>query len=425
MDDIPLSAQLLLLAILLISSGFFSLAETAMMAANRYRLKSAAAQGSRGAQLALQLLANTERLLGVVLLFNNLINAASATLVSLITIRLFGEDKWALGLGTLAVTFLILVFAEITPKVIGANHADKLSALAAYVLTPLLRASYFVVGFINLFVTAILRLLRVKAINEETAQSLSPEELRMMVLESSHYIPPKHRSILLNLFELEEVTVEDVMVPRGAMEALDLASSEEQLRQQIATSYHSRLPVFFEEPNNVLGILHQRRLLPRLLEQDFNHETLRELLAPAYFIPANTPVYSQLQFFQENHQRLGLVVDEYGEMLGLVTLEDIIEELIGKFTTSVPGTDRRLKWDDNGSVTVDGSRSLRELNRLLGLNLPLEGPKTLNGLVLEQLEDIPESGVSVKIGNVPIEVLQREDRRIKTARIFRPQDKTT
>ncbi len=424
MDDIPLSAQLLLLAILLISSGFFSLAETAMMAANRYRLKSAAAQGSRGAQLALQLLANTERLLGVVLLFNNLINAASATLVSLITIRLFGEDKWALGLGTLAVTFLILVFAEITPKVIGANHADKLSALAAYVLTPLLRASYFVVGFINLFVTAILRLLRVKAVNEETAQSLSPEELRMMVLESSHYIPPKHRSILLNLFELEEVTVEDVMVPRGAMEALDLASSEEQLRQQIATSYHSRLPVFFEEPNNVLGILHQRRLLPRLLEQDFNHETLRELLAPAYFIPANTPVYSQLQFFQENHQRLGLVVDEYGEMLGLVTLEDIIEELIGKFTTSVPGTDRRLKWDDNGSVTVDGSRSLRELNRLLGLNLPLEGPKTLNGLVLEQLEDIPESGVSVKIGNVPIEVLQSEDRRIKTARIFRPQDKT-
>jgi Mg2+/Co2+ transporter CorB len=207
------------------------------------------------------------------------------------------------------------------------------------------------------------------------------------------------------------------------MEALDLASSEEQLRQQIATSYHSRLPVFFEEPNNVLGILHQRRLLPRLLEQDFNHDTLRELLAPAYFIPANTPVYSQLQFFQENHQRLGLVVDEYGEMLGLVTLEDIIEELIGKFTTSVPGMDRRLKWDDNGSVTVDGSRSLRELNRLLGLNLPLEGPKTLNGLVLEQLEDIPESGVSVKIGNVPIEVLQSEDRRIKTARIFRPRDK--
>ncbi|MDB5799319.1 MAG: magnesium and cobalt efflux protein CorC [Rhodocyclales bacterium] len=420
MDDFPLSAQLALLALLLVSSGFFSLAETTMMAANRYRLKSAAAQGVRGAQLALNLLAETDRLLGVVLLFNNLINAASATLVSIITIRLFGESKWALGLGTLAVTFLILVFAEITPKVIGANHSDKLAPYVAYVLAPLLRASHFVVAFINLFVTAMLRLMRIKPVDEEAAQALSPEELRMLVLESSHFIPPKHRSILLNLFELEEVTVEDVMVPRGSMEALDLAESETMLREQIGTSYHSRLPVFFEEPNNVLGILQQRRLLPTLLDQSFDRNVLRELLVPAYFIPANTPVYAQLQFFQENHQRMGLVVDEYGEILGLVTMEDIIEELIGKFTTSVPGADRRLSWDKDGSVTVDGSRSLRELNRLLGLNLPLEGPKTLNGLVLEHLEDIPESGVSVKVAGVPIEVLQTEDRRVKTVRLFRP-----
>jgi len=420
-DEFPLSAQLVLLATLLVSSGFFSLAETTMMAANRYRLKSAASQGNRGAQLALNLLAETDRLLGVVLLFNNLINAASATLVSIITIRLFGESKWALGLGTLAVTFLILVFAEITPKVIGANHADKLAPYVAYVLSPLLRASQFVVAFINLFVTAMLRLMRIKPVDEEMAQALSPEELRLLVLESSHFIPPKHRSILLNLFELEEVTVEDVMVPRGSMEALDLANSEDMLREQIGTSYHSRLPVFFEEPNNVLGILQQRRLLPTLLDQSFDRNTLRELLLPAYFIPANTPVYAQLQFFQENHQRLGLVVDEYGEILGLVTMEDIIEELIGKFTTSVPGTDRRLKWNKDGTVTLDGSRSLRELNRLLGLNLPLEGPKTLNGLILEYLEDIPESGVSIKVAGVAIEVLQTEDRRIKTVRLFRPQ----
>jgi Mg2+/Co2+ transporter CorB len=420
-DEFPLSAQLLLLATLLVSSGFFSLAETTMMAANRYRLKSAASQGNHGAQLALNLLAETDRLLGVVLLFNNLINAASATLVSIITIRLFGESKWALGLGTLTVTFLILVFAEITPKVIGANHADKLAPYVAYVLSPLLRASQFVVAFINLFVTAILRLMRIKPVDEEMAQALSPEELRMLVLESSHFIPPKHRSILLNLFELEEVTVEDVMVPRGSMEALDLADTESMLREQIGTSYHSRLPVFFEEPNNILGILQQRRLLPTLLDQSFDRNALRELLVPAYFIPANTPVYAQLQFFQENHQRMGLVVDEYGEILGLVTMEDIIEELIGKFTTSVPGTDRRLKWDKDGAVTLDGSRSLRELNRLLGLNLPLEGPKTLNGLILEYLQDIPESGVSIKIAGVPIEVLQTEDRRIKTVRLFRPR----
>ena len=420
MDDFPLSAQLVLLACLLVSSGFFSLAETTMMAANRYRLKNAAAQGKRGAKLALDLLAQTEKLLGVVLLFNNLINAASATLVSLITIRLFGEEKWALGAGTLAVTFLILVFAEITPKVIGANHTDKLAPLVAYVLTPLLRASHFLVSFINLFVTGILKLLRFKRIDEDTAQALSPEELRMLVLESSHFIPPKHRSILLNLFELEEVTVEDVMIPRGAMEALDLSRTEDVLREQIGTSYHSRLPVYFDDPNNMLGILHQRRLLPILLDESFDRDALRALLVPAYFIPANTPVYAQLQFFQENHQRLGLVVDEYGEILGLVTMEDIIEELIGKFTTSIPGSDHRLSWDADGTVTTDGSRSLRELNRLLGLNLPLEGPKTLNGLILEHLEDIPESGVSVKIENTPIEVLQTEDRRVKTARIFKP-----
>ncbi|HSD36495.1 MAG TPA: CNNM domain-containing protein [Rhodocyclaceae bacterium] len=420
MDEYPLSAQLALLATLLVSSGFFSLAETTMMAANRYRLKSASSQGNRGAQLALNLLAETDRLLGVVLLFNNLINAASATLVSIITIRLFGESRWALGIGTLAVTFLILVFAEITPKVIGANHADKLAPYVAYVLSPLLRASQFVVAFINLFVTGMLRLMRIKPVSEEAAQALSPEELRMLVLESSHFIPPKHRSILLNLFELEEVTVEDVMVPRGSMEALDLAESENILREQIGTSYHSRLPVFFEEPNNVLGILQQRRLLPTLLDQSFDRDVLRGLLVPAYFIPANTPVYAQLQFFQENHQRMGLVVDEYGEILGLVTMEDIIEELIGKFTTSVPGANRRLKWDKSGTVTLDGSRSLRELNRLLGLNLPLDGPKTLNGLILERLEDIPESGVSIKVAGVAIEVLQTEDRRIKTVRLFRP-----
>lgn len=424
MDDFPLSAQLSLLGILLITSGFFSMAETVMMAANHFRLKTAANQGSRGAQLALDLLATTERLLGVVLLFNNLINAASATLVSLITIRLFGEEKWALGVGTLAVTFLILVFAEITPKVIGASHADKLAPLVAYVLTPLLRASHFVVAFINLFVTAMLRLLRVRR-GHDDEHALSPEELRTLVLESSHFIPPKHRSILINLFELEEVTVEDVMVPRGSMEALDLACTEEELRHQIATSYHSRLPVFFEEPNNVLGILHQRRLLSRLMDEDFGRESIRELLAEAYFIPANTPVYSQLQFFQENHQRMGLVVDEYGEILGLVTLEDIIEELIGKFTTSTPGSDRRLHWEIDGTATVDGTRSLRELNRLLGLNLPLEGPKTLNGLILEQLEDIPESGVSIKIANTAIEVLQTEDRRVKMARLFRPEPPLT
>ncbi|HEX5126278.1 MAG TPA: CNNM domain-containing protein [Rhodocyclaceae bacterium] len=420
MNEVPLSVQLALLGALLVSSGFFSLAETAMMAANRYRLKNAAANGERGAQLALDLLGKTDRLLGVVLLFNNLINAASATLVSVITIKFFGESKWILGAGTLAVTFLILVFAEITPKVVGAGHADRLAPLVAYALAPLLRASHAVVAFVNLFVTGLLKLLHIKSITEDDVQQLSPEELRMLVLESSHFIPPKHRSILINLFDLEEVTVEDVMIPRGSMEALNLSESEATLRQQIATSYHTRLPVFLDDTNNIIGILHQRRLLPMLLEEEFDQTRLRALLAKPYFIPANTPVYSQLQFFQENHQRMGLIVDEYGEILGLVTLEDIIEELIGKFTTSVPSNSEHLEWDDDGCVLVDGARALRDLNRRLGLNLPLDGPKTLNGLILEHLQDIPESGVSLKIGEIPVEVLHTEDKRVKTARLFQP-----
>lgn len=411
-----------LLAALLICSGFFSLCETAMMAANRYRLKSAAALEHRGAQQALDLLGKTDRLLGVLLLFNNLINAASATLVSVITISLFGEQKWALGASTLVVTFLILVFAEITPKVVGARYADKLAPIVAYALAPLLRLSHGVVAFINLFVTGLLKLLRLQTSNDKDAHQLAPEELRMLVLESSHFIPPKHRSILINLFDLEEVTVEDVMTPRGKIEAIDLSASLDEIRQQVATSYHTRLVVFDAEPNNVVGILHQRRMLSMLLDESFDQERLREMLVKPYFIPANTQAYAQLQFFQENQQRMGLVVDEYGEILGLVTLEDIIEELIGKFTTSLPGPALGLEWDENGSVVVDGSRNLRELNRLLGLNFPLEGPKTLNGLLLEVLQDIPDAGVSLKIDDIPLEVLQTEDRRIKTVKVFRPID---
>ncbi len=420
LTDIPLGLQLGLLAALLVLSGFFSMAETAMMAANRYRLKSSAAR-DRGARLALDLLGKTDRLLGVLLLFNNLINAAAATLVSLITIGLFGHDEWALGAGTLVVTFLILVFAEITPKVIGANHADRIAPAISYVLAPLLRALHFVIAFINLFVSGLLVLMRLKPGSDGPAHRLTPEELRTLVLESGHFIPPKHRSILLNLFELEAITVEDVMTPRGKMEAVDIADAPEEILSQLTTAYHTRVPIFEDDPNNITGILHLRRIVSALVDGELDRDQLRELLAKPYFIPANTPVYSQLQFFQENHQRLGLVVDEYGEVLGLVTVEDIIEELIGKFTTSSPNSRTDLSWEKDGSVLVDGAASLRELNRWLGLQLPVDGPKTLNGLLLEYLEDIPDSGLSVKIAGVPIEVIQAQDRRVRTARLFRPQ----
>ena len=420
MEDIPLSALAGALLLLLVLSGFFSLSETAMMAANRYRLRALAKTGHRGAQMAADLLAKTDRLLGVILLFNNLINAAAATLVSLIAIHLFGDEKWALGIGTLLVTFLILVFSEITPKVIGARSADRLAPLLGFILTPLLRVFSVVVNFVNLFVSALLWLLRLKGPADNEVHRLSPDELRSLVLEASHFIPQKHRSILLNLFELEDITAEDVMTPRGTIEAIDLQAPLDEIKAQISTSYHTRLPVFDGDLDNVVGILHQRRLLAAIVSGDLDKETLSERLAKPYFVPGATPIYSQLQFFQENQQRVALVVDEYGEVEGLVTLEDIIEEIVGKFTTSTPSASE-LAWDSEETALVEGHRSLRELNRKLGLNLPLEGPKTLNGLILEHFEDIPEGGMGIRIAGVPIEVVQTQDRMVRTARLFKPK----
>ena len=424
MSDINLTLQIATLVVLLVLSGCFSMSETVMMAANRYRLRSLAGQGNRGATLALDLLGKTDRLLGVILLFNNLVNTAAATLVSVITLELFGDERWALGIATLLVTFAILVFSEITPKVIGANHADRLAPFVAYPLSALLRTFYFAVWFVNLFSRGLLGLMRLKS-KDDTSSALSVEELRAMVIESGQYIPHKHRSILMNLFDLESITVEDVMTPRGAIEGIDLSDPEQEIRHQIATSFHTRLAVYDSDREHVVGVLHQRRLLSDTLEQDFGTERIRELLARPYFVPADTPLYSQLQFFQENQQRLAFVVDEYGELLGLITLEDIIEELIGKFTTSTPDAGDRMVWNDEGNVLVDGSANLRELNRKLELELPTDGPKTLNGLILEHLQDIPETGVSMKIADTPIEVVQTQDRMVRTARVFRPISRTS
>ncbi len=421
LDDIPLSTQFWALAMLLVFSGFFSLAETAMMASNRHRLRHLAQEGHAGAVLAIRLLSTTDKLLGVILLGNNLVNAAAATLVSLISIEMFGDDKWSLGAGTLTVTFLILVFSEITPKIIGATHADRLAIVLGYVLLPLLRTVYPIVWFINLFASGLLRLMRLKPKPGDESRHFSPEELRSVVLESSNLIPQQHRSILLNLFDLEGITVEDIMRPRNAVEAIDLQAPLDEIRQHLAASYHSHLPVYDGDPGNVIGILHQRRLVSHVLSGDWDQDTLREQLTEPYFIPAGTHIYSQLQFFQENRQRLGLVVDEYGEIQGLVTLEDIIEEVIGKFTTSHPGTDNTLEWAEDGTILVEGTRPLRELNRALDLDFPLDGPKTLNGLILDHFQDIPEAGVSARIGEVPMEIVQTQDRAVKIVRLIKPE----
>ena len=415
MDDISTSLLLATLLLLLIGSGFFSIAEISMMALNRYRLKHLAKRGHRGAKLTMQLLEKTDKLLGVILLGNNLLNAAAAALVTVITVRLMGESEFALTIGTLSVTFLILVFSEITPKVLAAAYPERIAIPASYILAPLLKLFYPVVWFVNLFVRSLLWLLRLKPITADTR--LNMEELRTLVLEAGHYIPPKHQSIFLNLFELENIGVDDIMIPRNQIEAIDLDAPEEMIREQLVTSHHTRLPVYRGRLDNIVGVIHIRHVLHQIRNNEINIEMLEEIVRVPYFIPAGTSLFSQLQHFQENRHHIGLVVDEYGELLGLVSLEDILEEIVGEFA-SRPHAHGGIYPQDDGSWLVDGSYSLRDLNRKLKLNLALDGPKTLNGLILEHFEDIPEAGTSFKINGHTLEIVQTQDRIVKVVRIF-------
>ena len=420
MDEFPLSSLVAALAVLLVVSGFFSIAETAMMAANRYRLKHRAQRGNHGAKLALALLDRTDRLLGVILFGNNLLNAGTATLAGVITARLLGEGELALAASTVVVTFLILVFSEITPKVIGAAHADRIAPLVAYVLAPMLRVLQPVVWFVNLFVQVLLRILRVRTAPDAGAQ-LTQEELRSLVLEGSQYFRGKHKTMLANLMDLEAITVDDVMTPRNRIHALDLTERPALLRQQLATSYHSRVPVYEETLDNLTGVLPLKSVVNlQLSAGEMTADRLRPLLRPPYFIPAGTPLLTQLTQFQADRQRLGLVVDEYGELQGLVTIEDIVEEIIGEFTTQAPGGAEIYRREPDGSVVAAGMASLRTLNRRLGTQFPLDGPKTLNGLIVEHLGDIPDAGLKFRVEGQWLEILQTQDRAVKVVKLLPP-----
>ncbi len=392
------------------------------MSLNRYRLRHLVKEGHRGARLASALLAKTDKLLGVILLCNNFANAASATLVTIITVELFGEGEWVLMIGTLVVTFAILVFSEITPKVIAAAYPEKLGILCSYILYPLLKLLYPAVWFINLFVEGLLKLFRVNVNFGEGVKSLSMDELRSIVTDAGHFLPKKHRTILLNLFELEKITVDDVMTAHTQVEVIDFDSPIDDILQRISNSHHARLPVREGDSEEIIGIIHIRKVINQLRAHqqydDLSKEALREIVEAPYFVPAGTPLYTQIQQFQENQKRIALVVDEYGEFKGLITLEDILEEVIGDFTTQSPSRVSSYRQEDDGSWLVDGSSSLRDLNKKLNLTLPVDGPRTLNGLVIEHSEDIPEAGTSFRIGKHTLEIVQTQDRIVKSVKIF-------
>ena len=418
-DNIPIHWLMVTLAMLLASSGFFSMSETCMMALNRYRLRHLIKQGSRGARLAGELLSKVDEMLSFILAGNTVINAATTILVAEICRRLFGEGEYVLAIATGAASICILIFAEILPKVIGARFAEKIALLASYILTPLIWATKPVMFFVNVIVRGILKVLRIKPA-VEGAQQLSMEELRTLVLEGGQFIPKKHQNILMNLFDLENMTVDDTMTPRSLIEAVDINDKIEDIRSALSTSHHTRIVVFEDDLSNIIGLVHVRKVLNASRKEPLDHDTLREIMREPYFIPEGTPLLQQLTHFQEQQRRMALVVDEYGEIQGLVTLQDILEEIVGEFTSQSPMNVGFYRKQDDGSVMVEGSCPLRVLNRKLGFNFPLDGPKTMNGLLIEQIEDIPEPGVSVMIGDYEIEVVQVQDKMVKVVRIGLP-----
>ena len=419
LNDWPWWAQLALVILLLAISAFFSITETSMMAANRHRIRHLANRGHRGAKNTLDLLGKTEELLSVILIGNNVVNTVVPVLLTAIAIHAFGNNGSVLSISTGITAVLIIIFCEITPKVIGATYPEKISIVTSWIIKPLIVILKPAMLLINLFVTGLLKIFRVNT-KSNNNQQMTPEELRSVVLESTHFIPNKHRSILVNLFNLESIQVDDVMTPRARMEVLDFSKPIDDVIHQLETCYHNKLPVCDEDSDKIIGILAVRKALSLLGDEELEHKNFRDLLSEPYFIPSGTPVLQQLQFFQENQERIGLVVDEYGIVQGLVTIEDILEELIGEFTTSLPDLAIKTKWLADGTYIADGSSSLRDLNRLLNLNLPTDGPKTLNGLLIETLEDIPDNNVSVKIDDVVMEIIQVDDQIIKTVRIYQP-----
>ncbi len=419
MNDVPLAVLYGVLALLLMLSGFFSGSETGLMAVNRYRLRHLARQGHKGAQRVLRLLERPDRLIGLILLGNNLVNILASSLTTVIALRLGGEGAIALGAGLL--TLVILIFSEVAPKTLAALHPERIAFPAAFVYEQLLRVMYPVVYLVNLLANGVLRLLGVRPGQTETSHALSTEELRTVLHEAGALIPKRHQEMLLSILELEEVTVNDIMVPRGEIVGIDLEEDMEVIVTQLTSAQHTRLPVYRESIDHVEGFLHVRNALPLLARGELTKEALVRILREPYFIPEATPLNTQLLNFQRQRRRIGLVVDEYGDIQGLVTLEDILEEIVGEFTTS-PELSPEVIPQEDGSYLVDASVNIRELNRMLGWRLPTDGPKTLNGLILEHLEHIPEPGTSLRIAGYPMEVVQTRGNAVKTVKIYPPKE---
>jgi len=403
-----------LLFVLLLCSAFFSSSETGLMTINRHRVRHQARLGQRSAKLVQRLLDRPDRLIGTVLLGNNFINVLAASVATVIGLRLYGDDGIAIATG--ALTLLLLIFGEVTPKTMAALHPERVAFPAAYVLYPLMRLLWPLVLVVNFISNNLLKIFGVSP--EDAAEhNISSEELRTIVAEAGALIPQRHQKMLLSILDLEKATVEDIMVPRNEIIGIDLSDPWTVIRDTLTESEHTRLPVYDGSIDQLKGVVHLRRLVGLAADDQLTPDSVLALAREPYFIPEGTPLNQQLLNFQNQKRRIGFVVDEYGDIQGLVTLEDILEEVVGEFTSDPATRMKNVYADADGSYRIAGNVTLRSLNRNLGWKLPVKGPKTINGLLLDHLQSIPQSGKRVSIGRYEFEIIEARSHAVKAVRV--------
>ncbi len=415
MNEAPLGLLFGALAALLLVSGFFSGSETGMMALNRYRLRHLKKTGHRGARKASKLLEEPETLISTILIGNNVANNLAAALVTVLAIRMIGDN--AVVPASLLLTLLMLIFAEILPKTIAAYKPERIAFPVSFVLTPLKSLLYPIIWTINHFTRFVLRLTGVESKNQ--TEHITVDELRTIVSEAGHLIPKRHQGMLLNILELEDVSVDDIMIPRNEVFGIDTDDDVATILEKLRSSEFTRMPVFEQDINNIIGVLHQRDVINSVNEHgQVDRERLLGLVKPPYFVPEGTPLNTQLINFQKHKQRLGIVVDEYGVVQGIITLEDLLEEIVGEFTSNLlEENSQDIVAQSDGSHVIDGTTTIRDINKGLDWELPTDGPKTLNGLLLEHLESFPEGLVCVRLGRYHFEVLEMHDKMIQEVRV--------
>ena len=417
MQSISTFTLSIILLALIILSGFFSSSETSIMSLNRYRLKHLVKKKHKGAKFTQVLLSRPDQLIGLILIGNNFVNILAASIATVICVRLWGDLGYAIATGSL--TIIILVFAEITPKTLAALHPEKIAFPASYILTPLKKLLYPIVTLVLALTNNLLKLFGVKA-DEVIEESISREELKIIVNEAGELIPKSHQNMLLSILDLEKVTVEDIMIPRAEVTGIDIDQDIDTVIDQIRGAVHTRMPVFKGELDQVVGFLHARQIIKLLAndQEELTLDKILEMMTQVEFIPETTPLNTQLLNFQHKKNRIGLVVDEYGDIQGLVTLEDILEEIVGEFTTDFAAISKDIQIEKDGSLIIDGTATIREINRSLNWDLNVEGPKTLNGIILEHLESIPQAGTGLRLAGYPMEILQVKGNMVKSVRIW-------